>query len=464
MQWDFRDQLRLTQRQKVNDDDKDGDEHRGERTWYVYDAAGQRVRKVTVLPTGQLKDERIYLGAFEVYRRQDVTTKTVVRETLHIMDDKQRIALVETRTQGDDGSPEQLIRYQLGNHLGSTILKLGQQAQVISYEKYYPYGSTSYQAVNKQINPTTKRYRYTGKERDDEHGLDYFGARYYASWLGRWLAPDPEGPIDGVNLYLFTGANPIRFIDPAGMKKVPPEEHKKHQKTHQEPKKEKGVALTPEQQFSRDIVPKSLKAGRAQILDWARTEEKPQKEYERLIPANPSDPEYIKRTLYAIDYALIKAQSENPHGKPAKIAERALWVITDLRNETKRVPGISESLFLAHAQRYLYGVQGEKWLRHHVETKYGASSGVSKVVVEHSSTTMINDVYEVVKTFKMLGNTVVEETTGKNPGWGRHKGPHSRPGGEVWLEQGHKHFELLQKQHITREEQLRDLRPFPFVQ
>ena len=46
------------------------------------------------------------------------------RETLHVMDDQQRIALVETRTQGDDGSPAQLIRYQLGNHLGSASLEL----------------------------------------------------------------------------------------------------------------------------------------------------------------------------------------------------------------------------------------------------------------------------------------------------------------------------------------------------
>ena len=71
-----------------------------------------------------------------------------MRETLHIMDDKQRIALVETRTQGNDRlAPQQLIRYQFGNHLGSASLELDDQAQIISYEEYTPYGSTSYQAV-----------------------------------------------------------------------------------------------------------------------------------------------------------------------------------------------------------------------------------------------------------------------------------------------------------------------------
>ena len=84
---------------------------------------------------------------------------------------KQRIALVETRTQGDDGSPEQLIRYQFGNHLGSASLELDEAGQIISYEEYYPYGSTSYQAGRSAAEVSLKRYRYTGKERDEETGF-----------------------------------------------------------------------------------------------------------------------------------------------------------------------------------------------------------------------------------------------------------------------------------------------------
>ena len=102
------------------------------------------------------------------------------------MDDKQRIALVETRTldtAGNDPAPRQLIRYQFGNHLGSASLELDDQAQIISYEEYTPYGSSTYQAVRSQTE-TPKRYRYTGKERDEESGLYYHGARYYAPWLG----------------------------------------------------------------------------------------------------------------------------------------------------------------------------------------------------------------------------------------------------------------------------------------
>jgi RHS repeat-associated protein len=207
MQWDYHDQLQTTVQQVINNGTP-------ETTWYVYDASGQRVRKVTELATGQVKDERIYLGSFEVYRRQGVNA--VVRETLHIMDDKQRIVLVETLVQGNEpGVPRQLIRYQFGNHLGSASLELDHQAQIISYEEYYPYGSTSYQAVRSQTE-VPKRYRYTGKERDEETGLLYCRARYLAAWLGRWTSSDPQGLIDGLTLYSYARDNPVSAIDPNG--------------------------------------------------------------------------------------------------------------------------------------------------------------------------------------------------------------------------------------------------------
>jgi RHS repeat-associated protein len=213
MRWDFKDQFQATSQQVVNNGGTP------EITYYVYDASGQRVRKVTERQAGpgqtptRMK-ERIYLGGFELYR--EYAAVTLARETLHIMDDQQRIALVETRTQGNEPDvPQQLIRYQLGNHLGSASLELDDQAQIISYEEYYPYGSTSYQAVSSQTE-TPKRYRYTGKERDEESGLYYHGARYYAAWLGRWTAADRLGIKDGPNLYVYVNARPTRLSDPTG--------------------------------------------------------------------------------------------------------------------------------------------------------------------------------------------------------------------------------------------------------
>ena len=224
MDWDFKDQLHATQQQVVNNGGM------GERTYYVYDAAGQRVRKVTErqASAGQTPTrmkERIYLGAFEIYREHngEGNTATLERETLHVMDDKKRITLVETKTI-DQGaqvqSQKSLTRYQRDNHLGSACLELDEIGAVISYEEYYPYGSTSYQAVRSGVEVSQKRYRFTGKERDEETGLYYHGARYYAAWLGRWTSCDPAGMVDGPDLYAYTGNNPLRHVDPTGTQSV----------------------------------------------------------------------------------------------------------------------------------------------------------------------------------------------------------------------------------------------------
>ena len=61
-----------------------------------------------------------------------------------------------------------------------------------------------------------KRYRYTGKERDEETGLYYHGERYYAPWLGRWTSCDPAGLTDGPCLYEYAGVNPIKRLDRNG--------------------------------------------------------------------------------------------------------------------------------------------------------------------------------------------------------------------------------------------------------
>src|SRR5262249_29669260 len=149
----------------------------------------------------------------------NLTSVMLERDTTLVMDDKQRVALVETRTidtSASDAAPSQLIRYQLGNHLGTVSLELDDHAQLISFEEYSPYGSTTYQAVRRQTE-TPKRYRYTGKERDEESGLYYHGARYYAPWIGRWSAGDPEGIPDGTNIYFYVKDNPVRLADRNGM-------------------------------------------------------------------------------------------------------------------------------------------------------------------------------------------------------------------------------------------------------
>jgi RHS repeat-associated protein len=210
MVWDERDRLRSTRRQVVNNGP-------AERTFYVYDSAGQRLRKATDRESGTRRSERLYLGGIEIHREYtaDGETVTLEREALHVFAGPDRVALIETRTAGADPAPAVRIRFQYANHLGSAVLELDGDAQVLTYEEYFPYGSTAYQAVRSQTE-TPKRYRYTGKERDEESGLCYHGARYYAPWLGRWTSPDPAGLADGLDLYVYVRDNPVRFFDPAG--------------------------------------------------------------------------------------------------------------------------------------------------------------------------------------------------------------------------------------------------------
>ena len=217
MAWDFKDQLQATQ-QRVSSGPV-------ETTYYVYDAGGRRVRKVNETANGTKADERIYLGGFEIYREYAGSgTTTLERQTLHVMDDKRRIALVETTTVDSNASasalPSTTQRYQFDNHLGSACLELDEHAAIISYEEYYPYGSTSYQAGANAAEVSLKRYRFTGKERDEENGFYYHGARYYAPWLGRWTRCDPAGFVDGVNLFAYGAGNPTGMIDPTGTETV----------------------------------------------------------------------------------------------------------------------------------------------------------------------------------------------------------------------------------------------------
>jgi RHS repeat-associated protein len=213
MNWDFKDQLRATRRQVTNSG-------RGETTYCVYDSSGQRVRKVTERASGSRQHERIYLGGFEIYRKYDsVGATTLERETLQVLDVKRRIALVETKTIADSTrleTPISRTRFQFDNHLGSAALELDDRAAIITYEEYYPFGSTSFEAAQTASEVSKKRYRYTGKERDDETGLYYHGARYYSPWLGRWTACDPAGMVDGTNVYAYARNNPVGLVDRDG--------------------------------------------------------------------------------------------------------------------------------------------------------------------------------------------------------------------------------------------------------
>ncbi|MFI8223962.1 RHS repeat domain-containing protein [Pseudomonas sp. NPDC085632] len=111
------------------------------------------------------------------------------------------------------------LRYSLKDHLGSCVIELDQQADVISEEGYYPFGETAWMAARHEVEVRYKFIRYSSKEMDVS-GLYYYGERYYAPWLQRWISADPNGDVDGLNLYAMVGNNPLLYVDRTGGKRA----------------------------------------------------------------------------------------------------------------------------------------------------------------------------------------------------------------------------------------------------
>jgi RHS repeat-associated protein len=112
------------------------------------------------------------------------------------------------------------LHYHLSDWLGSRRVQTDGAGAVEDACTSLPFGDS----LN-CIGPTfTTEHHFTGKERDQESGNDYFGARYYASTMGHFLSPDPKvmtarhvANPQKWNKYAYVINNPLMRFDPDGM-------------------------------------------------------------------------------------------------------------------------------------------------------------------------------------------------------------------------------------------------------
>jgi RHS repeat-associated protein len=183
---------------------------------YSYDGDGKRVKKSsgTLYWTGMGSD---------ALDETDLAG-TVQREYVYF--NGKRVARL---------TPPSTVRYFYSDHLGSHGLVTSATGAIQEESDYHPYGEEAVIVDTLSTQP----YKFTGKERDAESGLDYFIVRHYSSALGRFMQPDefkggpvdafdgetgPPGPLpyanifnpQSLNKYSYTYNNPLRYTDPNG--------------------------------------------------------------------------------------------------------------------------------------------------------------------------------------------------------------------------------------------------------
>jgi RHS repeat-associated protein len=166
---------------------------------YLYNAAGQKVRKV-VSETGKSDITTDYLGG---YQYENNTLKFFPTAE----------GYVEA-----SGSSYKYI-YQYKDHLGNIRLSYDKTLAIKEESNFYPFGMKQEGYNNIKIGFENK-YKYNGKELQDELGLNFYdyGARNYDPAIGRWMNIDPLAEISRRNSpYTYALNNPIFFIDPDGM-------------------------------------------------------------------------------------------------------------------------------------------------------------------------------------------------------------------------------------------------------
>uniref|UniRef100_UPI0024B1D847 RHS repeat domain-containing protein n=1 Tax=Yersinia sp. Marseille-Q3913 TaxID=2830769 RepID=UPI0024B1D847 len=215
LQWDARNQLQQVTTVKRGAENSASDDYES----YLYGSDGMRVVKQSIQHTNNTAQTTTvtYLPGLELrtqYNGQQLTEDFQVITLGAAGRAQVRVLLWE------HGKPEGIdngqLRYSFDNQIGSSLLELDNNGDIISQEEYYPFGGTAVFSARNTMEAKYKTVRYSSKERDAT-GLYYYGHRYYQPWLGRWLSADPAGTIDGLNLYRMVRNNPVTLMDEDGL-------------------------------------------------------------------------------------------------------------------------------------------------------------------------------------------------------------------------------------------------------
>ena len=110
---------------------------------------------------------------------------------------------------------------ELGDYLGSTSVVLDKATgELVERGTCQAYGGAESDYRPERWKGFREDYRFTGKEEDVEVGLQYFGKRYYAPLLGRWVSADPltvHALGADLNLYAYVSGKALKAIDPLGL-------------------------------------------------------------------------------------------------------------------------------------------------------------------------------------------------------------------------------------------------------
>ena len=173
---------------------------------YVYDGDGIRVKK-----SGGGATPTLYWGSGTL--AESDTSGNLTSEYIYL--NGRRIARRDVATGN--------VYYFFQDMLGSSNVVANSSGVLQNESDFYPFGGEA--AITQSL--TNQHYRFTGKERDTESGNDYFGARYYASSMGRFTSPDWSATADTIpyaeldnpqsfNLYGYVVNNPLGWVDTDG--------------------------------------------------------------------------------------------------------------------------------------------------------------------------------------------------------------------------------------------------------